>query len=327
MFTIREARIFSCGEFLRSSNLRKNEYDKNSAMLDTDILISFLLKKERSWILLHSDFDFEEFKSEFFRLVQKRCSGLPVAYITEEKEFYGRKFYVNPSVLIPKPDTETLVERLCKFLEFELDNFEHDKYKNGFFILDMCTGSGCIGISAACEFYSMLNKKFKNDTEKADKFIKTHFSLILADISEDALKVCKKNVQNLLPEKLKPETKIIKADLREKFPLCRNTKYRIITANPPYVPSEITDTLLSDGRCEPELALDGGEGGIDLIEPLAKNAFSSLTSCGKIFTEIGEYNAIAALNIFKNAGFSKVSVFKDLSGRDRVIEAVKKQDF
>lgn len=319
MLPIKDARLAAANFFLTSPNLKKHEYEKNSALLDADILLSFLLKKERSWLLLHSDFDISEFKNEFETLKQKRFKGLPIAYLTGEKYFYGKKFYVTPAVLIPKPDTETLVERLCVYMQNKL---QKDGTAN-FFILDMCTGSGCIGISAACELNSLLNKKFKNNEIEKKTFIKNKFALMLADISEEVLTISKKNMQELLPKELKERTRIIKTDLRKPFPVFENNIYGIITANPPYIPSKLTEELLADGRGEPRLALDGGEAGLDLIKPLAENAFTALSANGKIFTEIGEYHSNAAADIFKQAGFINISVIKDLSGKDRIIEAEK----
>lgn len=319
MLPIKDARLAAANFFLTSPNLKKNEYEKNSALLDADILLSFLLKKERSWLLSHSDFDISELQNEFETLKHKRFKGLPIAYLTGEKDFYGRKFYVTPAVLIPKPDTETLVERLCEYMQEKLQ-------KNGsshFFILDMCTGSGCIGISAACELNLLLHKKFKDNKIEKNSFIKNNFALMLADISEDALTVSKKNMQALLPEALKERTLIVKTDLRKPFPMVENNIYGIITANPPYIPSKFTEELLADGRSEPRLALDGGDSGLELIKPLAENAFAALSAHGKIFTEIGEYHSDAAITVFKQAGFINISVIKDLSGKDRILEAEK----
>lgn len=321
MYTLKDARIFARTEFLRSDALQKNPYDVNSAALDADVLLSFLLKKERSWLLVNGEADFSEFKTEFNRLVQKRCLGLPVAYITNAKEFYGRTFYVNQSVLIPKPDTELLVEAALSFLKIRLNNVRVAPKQNMFSILDMCTGSGCVGISVAAEFYTLVNKQFQNSGLQAHNFIENNFSLLLADISYEALSVCKKNVETLLPYAIKRQTETIQTDLRNPFPLFQNKKYGIILANPPYVPSKTADRLLSDGRSEPRSALDGGEDGLDLIRPFVENAFTALAADGKVFMEIGEYNASAALRIFKRTGFKNVSILQDLSGNDRVITA------
>ena len=149
--------------------------------------------------------------------------------------------------------------------------------------------------------------------------------MILADISEEALKVCKKNMDSLLPQSLYKRVLAVRADLRFSFPCVPEPKrsYDLITANPPYVPSKLTESLLEDGRSEPRLALDGGIEGLDLIPPLAQNSYLSLNPGGKLFVEVGEYNAAQAAEIFRSAGFSQVQIHKDLAGSDRVIECRK----
>ena len=101
-FTVKDARLFAAHSFLSSNLLTRNGYGRNEALFDADILIAHLLKKERSWLLSHSDFDFLPYKNEFEAFVQKRSSGLPIAYLTGTKDFFGRTFYVNENVLIPK---------------------------------------------------------------------------------------------------------------------------------------------------------------------------------------------------------------------------------
>ena len=117
----------------------------------------------------------------------------------------------------------------------------------------------------------------------------------------------------------------MRADLRLSFPCLPEPKrsYDLITANPPYVPSRLTESLLEDGRSEPRLALDGGIEGLDLIPPLAENSYLSLNRGGKLFVEVGEYHAAQAAEIFRSAGFSQVQSHKDLAGNDRVIECTK----
>lgn len=114
-FTVKDARLFAAHSFLSSLLLTRNGYGRNEALFDADILIAHILKKERSWLLSHSDFDFLPYKNEFEAFVQKRSSGIPIAYLTGTKDFFGRTFYVNENVLIPKPDTETLVELALNF--------------------------------------------------------------------------------------------------------------------------------------------------------------------------------------------------------------------
>ena len=272
----------------------------------------------------HSDFDFLPYKNDFEAFVKKRSSGLPIAYLTGTKEFFGRTFYVNENVLIPKSDTETLVEHALNFAMEKL------KKNEPLFVLDICTGSGCIGLSLAAELYESLSQTSDafNKPQRAQRmqsYFDRSFFLILADISEEALKVCKKNMVSLLPAPIYKRALAVKADLRLSFPCVPEPKqnYDLITANPPYVPSKLTESLLEDGRSEPRLALDGGIEGLDLIPPLAENSYLSLNFGGKLFVEVGEYHAAQAVEIFRSAGFPQVQIHKDLAGNDRVIECTK----
>lgn len=326
-FTVKDARLFAAHSFLSSHLLTRNGYGRNEALFDADILIAHILKKERSWLLSHSDFDFLPYKNEFEAFVQKRSSGIPIAYLTGTKDFFGRTFYVNENVLIPKPDTETLVEHALNFAMEKL------KKNEPLFVLDICTGSGCIGLSLAAEFYEIafMQDKMQNTLNKPQRmqssqcYFSEKFFLVLADISEEALTVCKKNMDSLLPQSLYKRALAVKADLRFSFPCVPEPKqnYDLITANPPYVPSRLTESLLEDGRSEPRLALDGGIEGLDLIPPLAENSYLSLNHGGKLFVEVGEYHAVQAAEIFRSAGFSQVQIHKDLAGNDRVIECTK----
>jgi len=319
-FTVKDARLFAAHSFLSSHLLTRNGYGRNEALFDADILIAHLLKKERSWLLSHFDFNFLPYKNEFEAFVKKRSSGLPIAYLTGTKDFFGRTFYVNENVLIPKPDTETLVEHAL--------NFANEKLKKNepLFVLDICTGSGCIGLSLAAELYEIafMQNTF-NKPQRTQSYFDKSFFLVLADISEEALKVCKKNMDSLLPQSLYKRVLAVRADLRFSFPRVPESKrsYDLITANPPYVPSKLTESLLEDGRSEPRLALDGGIEGLDLIPPLAQNSYLSLNPGGKLFVEVGEYHAAQAAEIFRSAGFSQVQIHKDLAGNDRVIECTK----
>ena len=319
-FTVKDARLFAAHSFLSSHLLTRNGYGRNEALFDADILIAHLLKKERSWLLSHSDFNFLPYKNEFEVFVKKRSSGLPIAYLTGTKEFFGRTFYVNENVLIPKPDTETLVEHALNFAKEKL------KKNESLFVLDICTGSGCIGLSLAAELYeSAFMQNSLNKPQRTQSYFSEKFFLVLADISEEALKVSKKNMDSLLPQSLYKRVLAVRADLRFSFPCVPESKrsYDLITANPPYVPSKLTESLLEDGRSEPRLALDGGIEGLDLIPPLAENSYLSLNFGGKLFVEVGEYHAAQAVEIFRSAGFPQVQIHKDLAGNDRVIECTK----
>lgn len=302
MYTLKAAREYAAFIFLQSPFLKADgSYSKKEALTDADVLASHLIKKNRAWLLAHPGFDFSAFKKEFEHCVSQRAAGLAVAYITGVKEFYALPFFVNPSVLIPKPDTEILVEKAVKFAKTKINCCRK------FFYADICTGSGCIAVSVLNELKNSFSQK--------------NHAAVLSDISGEALSTAQLNAKKLLPYSVFKNMYFEKADLRKTIPLLQGQKYKLITANPPYVPSALTEELLRGGRGEPKLALDGGKEGLDLIAPLAQSTPQILDRDGKIFCEIGEYHASAALELFKKAGFKNACLHKDFSDAFRLIEA------
>ncbi|PIE98132.1 MAG: protein-(glutamine-N5) methyltransferase, release factor-specific [Treponema sp.] len=294
-------------------------YDYTAALLDVDVLLMHLLKVSRVWILSNGDLSFDDIQKtgrfikerfvsqvdlqkEFFELIEKRKTGLPVAYIINNKEFFGLDFYVDQSVLIPKPDTETLVElAIQKALKLLENNFKHDKTQP-LRILDLCTGSGCVGIAVA------------NELTHKNADLKVEFTFV--DISKDALLVSQKNAKVLIPDVV---TNFVVSDLRLNIP----KGFDLILCNPPYVPTDEAKSLLTDGRSEPLLALDGGKDGLELFYPLADAVFNSLYSGGAFFIEAADYNIDKAKSIFKKRGFVDLKIYKDLAGKKRVLYGVK----
>jgi len=258
-----------------------------SPSLDVSIILSHLLGVSRSHLIAHPEICVDSVESRFFEAINKRARGLPVAYITGTKEFWGIPFMVTPDVLIPKPDTETLVERAIAIIDRMSPHFSEP-----FRVLDVCTGSGCIAIS------------LKATREKID--------IIATDISDAALAVARFNA-GLLP------IAFIEGDLRSALPTVSGG-FHLVVSNPPYVPSAVTKKLLADGRNEPSLALDGGSDGLDLVRALVDNVRTSLVSGGTLLVETGEYNARSAAEYFRIKGFVNVLIHKDLEGMDRVIE-------
>lgn len=254
----------------------------------------------RSVIFSHPERLLSEQEAEdFIKKVHLRCTGFPVAYITETKEFYGRDFFVNPSVLIPKPDTEILVQRAVELISKKFQSNSQVK------LVDLCTGSGCVGIS----MWKELEASF--DLRKMQFFS--------TDISSDALAVAKKNcsfyqcdIQFLLCDLLQAKELV---DLDG------------IISNPPYVPEKIATKLLEDGRSEPMLALNGDcNGSVDgtgLIARLLPQGFAALKPGGFIVLETGEYNAESTAQLMEQNGFMDIRIHADLSGMLRVVEGWK----
>ena len=267
-----------------------------------------ILNVDKTYLLTHSQNELTETQLEnLASAVSKRRTGLPIAYITCVKEFYGRDFCVSSAVLIPKPDTEILVERAAEII---LQSVQTVK------LCDMCTGSGCIGLSV----FLAVKENPQTDLCKIE-------SVCLADISEAALEIAKLNAKRLLHDEDKARFSFIKTDL---FAGITDT-FDLICANPPYIPHGEAAALLEDGRNEPLLALDGDANvdetisesgdGLAVIRRLVPAAFKRLNGGGTLLMECGEYNAQKAADLCREAGFSSVRIHKDLAEQMRLVEA------
>mgnify|MGYP000910766803 CR=1 FL=1 len=284
---------------------KKHLSSSPSAALDVSVLLEFFLGKDKTWILLHEkdELTAEQF-SKLSDAVAARKTGLPVAYITGRKEFYGYDFFVTPDVLIPKPDTEILVESaLTEILQ------KIQSEKSGISsICDICTGSGCVGLSVI----KFLSERNEIPSTKIPE-------LTLSDISSAALLIAEKNAKNLLSKELFQKINLVKSDLFSAIP----KRFDMIISNPPYIPSKMVDELLKDGRSEPRLALDGdayeepSNDGLSIIRRLIPQCMEHLNEGGILIVEAGEYNAVETKAIFEKSGFSHVKIIKDLEGQAR----------
>ena len=311
-----------------------------TAPLDADVLLSHTIKRSKSFLLAHRNDNLTDAQyGAFMSAIEKRKTGLAVAYITGHKEFYKLDFIVTQDVLVPKPDTETLVEKAVESIkeivrnkttstgkavrtvEASKKNAETPQKNTGertdhtFRIADICTGSGCVGIAAARE----LNE------------CGIFCDLTLTDISSRALEVAKQNAERLLTKAQFKRTAFVSGDLLAALP--SDVRFDAILANPPYVPSDEVTELLKDGRGEPALALDGdadsalgtreSSDGLAITRRLAAQAYEHLAQGGMLFLESGEYNAKGAALLMKKAGFIRVETHCDLSGRPRVTTGVR----
>lgn len=284
--------------------------------LDVQVLLQHAMHYDKTQMLLFLDNHIPDDKLEWlYHALDQRETGLPVAYITGHKEFYGFDFFVTPDVLIPKPDTEILVERA---LELILEKMEDSSNEEPLQICDMCTGSGCIGISVLKTLYAVD----KIPVEKLPQ-------ITLVDISEQALAIAKKNAANLLPEQsLIEKFSFVQSDLFKKV----QGNFDIILANPPYVPTSMVDELLADGRNEPRLALDGdtavietaetSSDGTSIIKKLIIQACEHLAFNATILMETGEYNALQTAEFARGQGF-ETQIHTDLEGDYRNVEMTK----
>lgn len=229
----------------------------------------------------------EENADRYIDCIRQRAAHIPLQHITGEQEFMGYPFYVNEHVLIPRQDTETLVEEAIQVMRPKMK------------ILDMCTGSGCIALS--------ILKMCR------EKYYMTELQGIGADVSEEALKVARENGRRLGV----PVT-WIQSDLFAKIP--KEEKYDVIVSNPPYIETAVIDTLQEEVRLhDPYIALDGKEDGLYFYRRIISEADKYLKPQGKLMFEIGCDQAEAVEELMKNAGYEQITVKKDLAGLDRVV--------
>ncbi len=278
--------------------------------LDVSVLLQHITGLDKTHLLLERARKLStEQESCFLVAIEKRKTGFPVAYITGHKEFFGYNIYVTPDVLIPKPDTELLVELALDALE---DKFRANPYAIPT-VCDMCTGSGCVGLSIA---KTLLEKGCENLPD-----------FTLADISEKALDVARKNCVELGMDG--SDFHFVHSNLFENIP----RSFDLIVTNPPYVPHSESIELLKDGRSEPLLALDGdveenGESsgtddGLALIRRLVPQCHENLNRNGILIMETGEYNAQETAELFKKAGFRNVRIEYDMNEMMRDVVGVK----
>ena len=249
------------------------------------ILIEHVTGFNKTYLMCH---DVELILSDvnkILELVEKRASGVPLQYLTNTQCFYGYQFYVDENVLIPRADTEVLIEKCVEF------------YKNSkeLKILDMCTGSGCIAIT--------LKKELP-------------FAKVFAvDISDKALDVAKKNARiNDV------QINFVNSNLFSNID-CKD--FDVIVSNPPYIETLEIKELSNEVKKEPILALDGGNDGLEFYRKISQNAYNYLKLNGRIYYEIGYNQADKVSKILKENNFNNIKVVKDYGGNDRVIIAEK----
>ncbi len=251
------------------------------AALDAWYLLQMVCKIERSYYYVHGEEDItQDAQKEYEIAVQKRAEHIPLQYIIGEQEFMGLRFKVNSNVLIPRQDTETLVEQVLKIV------------KPGMKVLDLCTGSGCVLISV-----------LKNAPELTG---------MGSDISKTALLVAKENAK--LHE---VDAEWVRSDL---FDNITETFDVIMANPPYIPTGEILSLMPEVRDFEPENALDGGADGLDFYRKIAGQVKNYLNPGGYVYMEIGYDQGEAVSELMRNAGFTEVEVIKDLARNDRVVK-------
>ena len=298
----------SVKEILNIGQRRLQDAGVSDAALDSKLLYCFMtgITSGRLFIMYQNILQDGQC-DEYFRLIDERASGKPLQYITGTQEFMGLEFDVNESVLIPRQDTETMVEDVISVIKDGALRGEslEGTGRREWDILDLCTGSGAIGISLA----KLLTGVKVNVT--------------CSDVSKAALEVARKNAGKLGVSK---NIKFAEGDMFAPFDgRFKKKKFDLIVSNPPYIESDVIPTLQTEVKDhEPMSALDGGEDGLDFYRVIAREAGEFLKKRGILFLEIGcdQGNAVREL-LTEAEGYSDVRCLKDLAGRDRIIYAVK----
>ncbi|MHC1720232.1 MAG: peptide chain release factor N(5)-glutamine methyltransferase [Clostridiaceae bacterium] len=258
-----------------------------SYQIDSQLLLSNVMGKDRIFILTHRELPVEAEKAEeYFKLLGMRAKKMPVKYILGECEFMGYIFKVNEGVLIPRPDTEILVENAIFYIK-----------RHGYSeICDVCTGSGIIGITVAKEC--------------------PETNVLCLDISEVAVETARANSVEIGVE---DRVKIEQSDLLE-YALCRNLKFDVIASNPPYIRTGDMEGLMDDVRnYEPYEALCGGADGLSFYRRITEQSLRTLNDRGMLAFEIGYDQKVGVMKILEKYGFKGILDFKDLAGNDRVV--------
>ena len=228
----------------------------------------------------------------FFENFEKRRRRIPLAQILGRQSFYGLDFFVNEDVLIPRADTECLVDLVLE----DYADLAKQAGSSSLNILDLCTGSGCIGISVAKHL--------------------PYQELLLVDLSEKALAVAKKNAEKHLGENVT----LLQSDLLTGV---QGKKFSLLLSNPPYIVSRVIPGLEREvSEYEPKMALDGGEDGLVFYRRIAKEAKAVLLPGARLYLEIGYDQGESVKDIFQKEGYEAVEVFPDLSGNPRVLRGI-----
>lgn len=313
------------GEVYRDGAVRLGKAGIEEAALDARLLLEFVCGTDRNTLLAHGEREVSEEEYEKYHgLIERRAAHVPLQHLTGEQDFMGLAFLVNEDVLVPRQDTEVLVEEVMKHL--------HD----GMRILDMCTGSGCI-------LLSLLH--YSNDCAGVG-----------VDLSGQALAVARENYERLRAERPEMRALFLEGNLFAALK-CEKTldsveasevvkvsdrvgasgdgsvahggngtkpwngeRFDVIVSNPPYIKTDVIDTLMPEVReHEPVMALDGGADGLIFYRRIAENAVNYLSGGGMLFFEIGCEQAADVRSIMEAAGFREIEVVKDFAGLDRVV--------
>ena len=267
---------------VKNGIIKLKENNIEEPLLKIRILVASVLNKPKEYIMAHSEDKLDEVhEKKILEGIEQLMNYVPIQYITNNQEFMKLNFFVNQNVLIPRSDTEILVEEV-------INTYKNEPVK----ILDMCTGSGCIAISL---------KKYMQNSEVCG-----------IDISKEALKVAQLNAKNNNVD--------VKFKCSDMFTDIKNKDFDVIVSNPAYIKTQVLNSLDREVKNEPIIALDGGEDGLYFYKKIIKEAFNFLTDNGMIFLEIGydqKDELIELINTDKR--YELVKTKKDLGDNDRIV--------
>ena len=284
--------------------VKEGEYRLSKAFcmdprIDAEELYCFLTGTDKVNLFLKAEEEVDaETEEKYMELIAKRAQRIPLQHITGEQEFMGYKFKVNPNVLIPRQDTETLVVEAAKTIQDtpkeKLSFMEKLKGHKEWEVLDLCCGSGAVGISLAK--------------------ICTNIKVTASDISEEAIKIAEENAVSL-----RTKVKFLQGDMFEPH---KDKKFDMIITNPPYIKSNMISILQEEVKAhEPLKALDGGRDGLDFYKIIVENADKYLKQGGFLLMEIGHDQGEDLRKMLKDAKkYTAAEVIRDLPGKDRVVK-------
>ena len=272
-------------EAMRKGMIKLKTNDVKEPNLKARLLMQYILNRPREYILVHDDKQLTLRQNvDYFKLIKKLIEGVPLQHITHQQEFMKLMFYVDENVLIPRPDTEILVEEVIELA----------KSINAKKILDLCTGSGAIAVSLA-------------------KYIEGS-QITATDISRKALSIAKLNATN---NNVEDKITFVSSDL---FQNISEEKYDIIVSNPPYIKRKVIKTLDKEVKKEQIIALDGGNDGLDFYKKIIGNAYQYLKYKGYLCLEIGYDQKDEVIDLInKEEKYIDTYSKKDLFDNDRIV--------
>lgn len=270
-------------EAVKEGAARLKECNVDNAEYDSFALLADIIDIDRTYYLVYGKKELDDMSYKVFcEYIKRRCCHEPLQHILGKAWFYGNEFLVDKNVLVPRPDTEILIEEALKHLKPQ-DN-----------VLDMCTGSGCIILTLA------LNRQLN--------------VAVGADLSEAALNVADKNAKKLNVSGVKYIHSDLFANINEEY------KFDMIVSNPPYIETAVIETLSDEVRLyDPKMALDGMADGLHFYRLITEQSVNYISNDGRLIYEIGYNQAEAVKEIMAAAGYADIQVIKDYSGLDRVV--------